>query len=572
MAICPTCEQDVGDALFCPHDATPLSHLGHARASMPRPGDSVDGRYELIETLGRGGMAVVFRAASSALGRDVALKVLYPRWAEDEKTVARFAREARAASQIDHEGVVRVYDFGFAQEGFYFLTMELLEGQPLSELDIPLRTGRAMRLLKAIASGLARAHELGVIHRDLKPENIMVWSEGGRERIKIVDFGLSKIDEGAMLTGEGDVIGTPDFMAPEQWQGKAVDTRADVYAFGILAYWMLSGELPYQGDSLIQLLQQHLYADPVPLAEQRNVRMLPAALGDFVMRCMSKDALDRPPHMGRVHAELVRIDEASRELSMSPTRVGLGPAPLTTVVSLEDGMLLDALELRREIARLRQVRRKRLSELVPKVYPQAAPPLILHMQGQIRAAEETVEAAEQDLALAEAVLIEAQRAHRYRDAELRARLVNANLELAVARHALPTEVTKEVVNPSHGETINIAAPEPESSWPPTDVSADGDLARARLMLRRAEERLAGFVRTPDESIARAEHLFDTALGIKDGLEPPLEAVYAQLEAALRAAPGADDGPLEDLDAIDGVVGAYRSRLAILDRHARRDAG
>jgi len=568
MAVCPTCSQEVGDALFCPHDATPLSHLGRGRASLPKPGDSVDGRYQLVETLGKGGMAVVFRASSSALGHDVALKVLYPRWAEDQKTVARFAREARAASQIDHDSVVRVYDFGFAQEGFYFLTMELLEGKPLAELNIPLRTGRAVRLLTEIASGLARAHELGVIHRDLKPENIMVSPEGPIERVKIVDFGLSKIDEGAMLTGEGDVIGTPDFMAPEQWQGLPIDTRADVYAFGILAYWMLSGELPYQGDSLIQLLQQHLYADPLPLAERKGVRALPTPIADFVMKCMSKDALDRPPHMGKVHAELIRLEEASREISASPTRIGLGPVPMTTVVSLADGMLLDRFELLNELARLKQVRRKRLTELVPKVYPQAAPPLLVHMLDQIRAAEATVEVAEQDLALAEVVLTEAQRAHRFRDAELRARLVNANLELAVARKALPGEFTGGLQD---GSTINISVSQaPEASWPPTDVSADGDLDRARLVLRRAEERLANFVRTPDQAVVQAEEQFDAALSVKESHEPPLAAFYAQLEAALRSAPDAGKGQLDDLDAIDGVMDAYRSRLAILEHHANRD--
>lgn len=132
MPVCPTCGQPAEEATFCPRDGTPLSHLGKGMAAMPREGDRIEDRYEILERLGSGGMAVVFRARSTALGRDVALKVLYPRWAEDKKTIARFAREARAASSIDHDAVVRVFDFGFAEEGFYFLTMELIDGQPLS--------------------------------------------------------------------------------------------------------------------------------------------------------------------------------------------------------------------------------------------------------------------------------------------------------------------------------------------------------------------------------------------------------------------------------------------------------
>src|SRR5690606_1730875 len=193
---------------------------------------------------------------------------------------------------------VKVYDFGYAQEGFYFLAMERLEGQPLAHLidgATRLRPGRAMRLCLEMADGMARAHELGVVHRDLKPDNVMVRTVGGRERVTIVDFGLSKIQEGeAAVTGEGDVIGTPDYMAPEQWQGRAVDTRADVYSFGIMAYELLAGAPPYTGDTLIQKLQQHLYAIPLALGDHPRVKDLPAGLSDLVMRCMAKDPLDRP--------------------------------------------------------------------------------------------------------------------------------------------------------------------------------------------------------------------------------------------------------------------------------------
>ncbi|MEZ4338867.1 MAG: serine/threonine-protein kinase [Sandaracinaceae bacterium] len=561
MPVCPTCGHDEPDATFCPHDGTPLSHIGKGMAAMPREGDDVDGRYELLERIGSGGMAVVFRAKSVALGTEVAMKVLYPRWAEDRKTVARFAREAKATSAIDHDAVVRVFDFGFASEGFYFLTMELLEGRPLSELRLPLTTGRGMRLLIEVASGLARAHELGVIHRDLKPENVMVLTGGPREHVKLVDFGLSKIDgSDAMLTGEGDVLGTPDFMAPEQWQGLPVDTRADVYSFGVLAYEVLCGDRPFRGESVVQLLTQHLYAAPKPLTEQPRVVRLPEGLADLVMRCMAKDPIDRPPHMGKVRDALIAIDAKDREQAETP-RATHGVAA-TTVVSMDEGLLLDRRELQAEIARLSRVRRKRLTELVPKVFGAAAPATVEEIRARIRAVEQLLEEAEQELALAEASFEEAQRAHRVREAELRGRLVAANLELAVARRALPGDVTAQ----SSSDTIDLSTT--DASWPPLDLARpDGDQDRAQLVLLRAEERLADFVHAPDVAVVRAERAFEDTLAACERVGAPLSGLYAELEAALRAAPQVDLEPLDDLAGIDGLVHAYRSRLEILDRHA-----
>src|SRR5688500_627657 len=162
MPHCPTCDREI-DGTFCPFDGSPLAHVGRP-AVLPQAGEEIDGRYRLIEELGRGGMAVVFRAANLTLGHDVALKVLRPRWASDEKTVARFAREARATSAIDHVNVVKVYDFGWAERGYYFLAMELLDGRPLrADLDEGKRVpaARALALLGQIAAGMARAHEMG---------------------------------------------------------------------------------------------------------------------------------------------------------------------------------------------------------------------------------------------------------------------------------------------------------------------------------------------------------------------------------------------------------------------------
>ncbi|HJL14200.1 MAG TPA: protein kinase [Sandaracinaceae bacterium LLY-WYZ-13_1] len=557
MAECPTCGRDAGERPYCPHDGTPLSHVGRGPAAMPEVGDVVDGRYRLLEELGRGGMAIVYLAQLDALDREVALKVLFPRWAEDRKQVTRFAREARAASQIDHDAVVKVYDFGYAPQGFYFLAMERLEGEPLELLlrrETRLRPGRAMGLLRQIAAGIARAHALGVIHRDLKPENVMVRRDGGRERVTLVDFGLSKIQQGeAAVTGEGDVIGTPDFMAPEQWQGRPVDTRADVYSFGVMAYEMLSGELPFGGETLIQKLQQHLYAMPLELSDHPRSGALPPGLSDLVMRCMAKDPLDRPPHMGRVHEALRAIDDAGRELSAEPTRLGVGPAPMATVLAPAQGAGLDRLVVLNEIRRLTRVRQRRLADLIPRASVTAE---IAELQGRIAGAERALAEAEEAMALAEASLQEAQRAHRAKEAELRAQLVEANLALAVARDALPGEVT----DPRVSDTIAMDAPDA------VDAQAGDETSRARETVRRAEARLAAFVQREDPAVVDAESELDRALSAMTDAESPLEALYAALERAVRAAPGTD---LSELAPLDSALETYRVRLDLLERRAAR---
>ncbi|MFK7984931.1 MAG: serine/threonine-protein kinase [Sandaracinaceae bacterium] len=555
MARCPTCNVEAGDARFCPADGTPLSHLGRGPASMPRVGDVVDGeRYALTEMLGKGGMAAVFLAHSRALQQDVALKVLFPRWAEDRKTVTRFAREARAASRIDHDNVVKVYDFGYASEGFYFLAMERLHGQSLDKLiEGPrLRVGRAANLLLEVAEGVARAHELGVVHRDLKPDNIMVRSQAGEERITIVDFGLSKIESGdAAVTGKGDIIGTPDYMAPEQWQGRDIDPRVDVYSFGIMAYRLFSGELPYRGDTLIQKLQQHLYAMPLALGEHPKAVDLPDGMSDLVMRCMAKDPADRLPHVGKVRDALRALVEANRGVSVQIT-----DAPITTQVAPAGVADLGRLGLLSEIRRLFRVRQARIAALIPEVLGANTPADVRAMLDSVGELEADLERAEEEVALAEAGLEEAQRAHRAKEAELRAQLVEANLQLAVARQALPNEVT------------NIGAPlEPDTIV--LDSSGPGDAPEDGARLADAEARLAAFMQAEDETIRDADRRFDRALYQSKAAEGPLGGLYKELEQLLLTHSGGDRRVFTELNQIDQLVAACRSRLEMLERRRQR---
>jgi hypothetical protein len=556
MPHCPSCDREV-DGAYCPFDGTPLAHVGRA-AALPKVGDQIDGRYVLLEELGRGGMAIVFRASNVTLGHDVAFKVLLPRYGEDRRMVTRFAREARAASQIDHVNVVKVYDFGFAEQGYYFLAMELLEGEPLRDaIRTRLSTARALSLLGRISAGMARAHELGVVHRDLKPENVMISRTRSRDSVTIVDFGLSKLDDGeqAALTREGDVIGTPDYMAPEQWRGQGVDARVDVYAFGCMAYELLTGALPFDGDSLVAKLSQHLHAQPLELAKHPDAHDLPPGISELVMKCLAKDRIDRYPHMGRVHAELEKIVGAYQKERREEARPA-APAPVATLVAPVEEHTMDRRELLAEITRLRGVRQHRLAELSPTLLGHALTSEVRALIAAIDIAEQHSTMLGEELALAEASLEEALRARRQKEAELRAALIEANLQLAVMRSALPGHVT----GPGRPlETVELSAEEAlQDDDPVTDVES------ARRALGHAEHRLALFTSSGDRAIEDAELRLGDAVMASGAADAELAKHYEGLERLLY-----DVSPeaVLDLAQIDQAILRYRRRLEALEQSA-----
>ncbi|MFK7990619.1 MAG: serine/threonine-protein kinase [Sandaracinaceae bacterium] len=309
MAICPHCEQDAGDARFCPVDGTPLAHLDHPGPGRElTAGDHVDGRYLIEAELGRGGMGIVYLAKSAALG-EVAVKVLSPASAMRQTTVGRFAREARLASRMDHPHLVRVYEFGFDPAGYYFLVMEVLEGRSLYALlheEAPLAPGRALRILEQVASALARAHALGVVHRDMKAENVMIRPLDG-EHVTVMDFGLSRTEAswgGALMTSEGQLVGTPTYMAPEQWRGEVAGPAADIYAFGVLAYELLCGHPPFPGTNVVELMRAHTGREAPPLSKQRTRGAVGRRLESLVHHCLVKSEDGRPPSMEAVHARI----------------------------------------------------------------------------------------------------------------------------------------------------------------------------------------------------------------------------------------------------------------------------
>lgn len=249
-----------------------------------------DNRYEIIRRLGSGGMADVFLARDTHLGRDVAIKILYKRYARDEEFVTRFRREAEAAAGLNHPHIVSIYDRGEA-ESSYYIAMEYLEGKSLKEmigekgrLEPPVAIDIASQILQA----LQFAHEHHVIHRDIKPHNIMIGSRG---QVKVTDFGIARAGASSQMTETGSIIGTAQYLSPEQAKGKAVEQSSDLYSLGIVLYEMLTGRVPFEGENPVAVALKHLSDLPVP--PQALVPQIPDNLNTVVMRALAKDPFDR---------------------------------------------------------------------------------------------------------------------------------------------------------------------------------------------------------------------------------------------------------------------------------------
>lgn len=275
-------------------------------APVLEPGAIFAERYEILRRIGTGGMGTVYLARHRAMGRLCALKLLHPSLGRDREARDRFTREARNACRIAHPNVCTVYDFGATPEGQLFLVLEYVDGRSLGAIlaevgALPFR--RAVELTGAIAAGLDAAHELGIVHRDLKPDNVMVAESrgGGRETVKLVDFGIAKAIEPELpgaVTEAGVVVGTPEYMAPEQFTRDAVDHRSDVYALGMVFYRMVAGTLPFRASSVRESLARRLTERPEPLAGIAPGRRFPRRLQLAVDSALSRDPRERFPSAG----------------------------------------------------------------------------------------------------------------------------------------------------------------------------------------------------------------------------------------------------------------------------------
>lgn len=269
-------------------------------------GKMLDGRYQVGGRLGEGGMSYVYRALDTETGQQVALKILLPRLSRDPAAVERLRREAAIATRLDHPNVCPILRLGEASDGMLYLVMPYLPGEPLSERearDGPLPLAEGIPILVQVCHGLEHAHQLGIVHRDLKPENVMLVPEGDTgTRAVVMDFGLAKQRRAGAdlvkLTATGIVLGTPEFMSPEQIRGKQLDGRSDVYATGILAFELFTGQLPFDGKSAQETMIARLRGSPRRLRSIREE--LPGKLEAVVDRCLALEPLDRFQNMSEL--------------------------------------------------------------------------------------------------------------------------------------------------------------------------------------------------------------------------------------------------------------------------------
>ena len=293
--ICPTCNVEYPETeRFCPKDGAALQL--QRGASTDLVGSIIAERYHITKRLGAGGMGRVYLAEHVKMGRQCAIKVLHPAMAGDADAIGRFNREAANASRIDHPNVAAIYDFGETQEGLLYLAMQYIEGETLTQV---MRAAGALTPLRAsditrqAAEGLHAAHAIGIVHRDLKPDNIMVSTDSdGLDSVKVVDFGIAKAtgEVAQGVTRTGIVVGTPEYMSPEQLAGEPVDGRSDQYSLAMVAFNMLAGELPFPAASTGSMVVMRLTERPRSLAEVRPGIAWP----DELEAVMSK-ALDRDP-------------------------------------------------------------------------------------------------------------------------------------------------------------------------------------------------------------------------------------------------------------------------------------
>lgn len=331
---CPQCKREyIEGETFCPFDGARLREVEHPatvvdQARDPLVGRVLDHRYRLQGVLGRGGAGTVYRAELEAIGKPVAIKVLRKVDEDQDQAFARFEREARAASKLGEIHIIDIFDFGYTDDGFAFLVMELLHGEDLAELltrrgHIPLH--EAIELIAQCCQGLGAAHAAGIIHRDLKPENIFLKDRGAEgPLVKLVDFGLAKIcdaeiggDPSRKLTTTGMIFGTPQYMSPEQCLSRPTDHRADIYAIGCILYELLTGRVPFDGDTFMGVLNQHV-CDPPPAMRVVNPNAeVPPQVEAVIYRCLDKEAGRRPQSMSELRDELLAALEASGQLPLA---------------------------------------------------------------------------------------------------------------------------------------------------------------------------------------------------------------------------------------------------------------
>jgi serine/threonine-protein kinase len=314
----------------------PVPEQAPDEAPDPLVGQLLADRYRIVRKLGEGAMGAVYVGEHLRIGRRDAIKVLRPGLAGDAEAIARFTRGTRNVSAIRHPNVCTIYDFSDTPEGVRYLAMEFVEGDTLKEIldrEGRLEVGRAVELTRQVAEALQAAHDAGVVHRDLKPGNIMICRRpDGREQVKVVDFDIAKGPaeaEGEEVTRLGFVVGTPEYMSPEQLMGDRLDGRSDLYSLGVVLFRMLAGSLPFRAPSTQEMMVQRLTGEPLRLQDAAPDLLVPLALEEALRRALAKRAQDRQESAGEFGREVVAALTAApvppprpAEPELAPTRVG----------------------------------------------------------------------------------------------------------------------------------------------------------------------------------------------------------------------------------------------------------
>ena len=292
MNICLSCgvENETEKGGSCPE-------CGGAVVNVQERGDRLSGKvlaqkYVILEPLGQGGMGSVYRAKHRILGKIVAIKTLHLGLSSNNAAQKRFFSEAKHAASLEHPHNVKVFDFGCEDDGLAFIVMELVRGEPLSRLKFPLETNRALTIIGQMCGALAEAHKLDLVHRDLKPDNVMISEVDGKVFARVVDYGIAKLassDTGVTQTGA--VVGTPEYISPEQADGRKVDARSDIYSLGCMLYELVTGQPPFSAETPMALALAHLTKQP---PSPRKLAKIPADLEKLILQCLEKKPNKRP--------------------------------------------------------------------------------------------------------------------------------------------------------------------------------------------------------------------------------------------------------------------------------------
>jgi serine/threonine protein kinase/Flp pilus assembly protein TadD len=312
---CPKCDTDnPSDSKYCKECASPLPSPKDIEVTetieTPKEelttGSTFAARYQIIEELGKGGMGKVYKVHDTKIKEKIALKLIKPEIAKDKKMIERFSNELRLTRKIRHKNICQMFDLG-EERGTHFITMEFVEGQDLKKLirqTGQLAIGTTINVAKQVCDGLVEAHTSGVVHRDIKPNNIMIDADGNA---RIMDFGIARSLETKGITGAGVMIGTPEYMSPEQVEGKEINQRSDIYSLGIILYEMVTGRVPFEGDTPFTVGVKH--KSEIPKDPKELNTQIPDDLSRVILKCLEKDKEKRYQSAGEVRSELTNIEK-----------------------------------------------------------------------------------------------------------------------------------------------------------------------------------------------------------------------------------------------------------------------